>query len=329
MHNGWSEALRGLGEDVAEYCLDRRITFYDQVLLAEDMTDEQGRQAVHKALTRPQAITLAANGILAACYQMWPDVVLFVSAFFTPPWVLEVIRGRGHKIVMLFTESPYQDGQQLEMARYAHLSLLNDPVNISAYRELGRAEYMPHAYRESVHYPAPAGAAKEWDLAFIGTGFPSRQRFFEQMDLEGLEVCLRGPWFDVPEDSPLRDWTDLGPDGCVDNADTAAIYRAARTGINFYRREAEEAHEGEGWAAGPREVEMAACGLWFARDPRAESDELFPMLPAFTSPGEAGELIRWALAHPEDAAEAAGKARSAIADRTFTSHARKLLAMLS
>src|SRR5262252_4993898 len=187
---------------------------------------------------------------------------------------------------------------------------------------------MPHAYREHIHYPAAPGAAKEWDLAFIGTGFPSRQRFFEQMDLDGLNVCLRGPWFDMPEDSPLRDWTDLGPDGCVDNADTAAIYRGARTGINFYRREAEEDQDGQGWAAGPRELEQAACGLWFARDPRPESDELFPMLPAFTSPGEAGELIRWAIAHPDDAAEAAVKARSAIADRTFTSHARKLLAML-
>jgi len=53
------------------------------------------------------------------------------------------------------------------------------------------------------------------------------------------------------------------------------------------------------------------------------------MLPAFTSPEEAGELVRWALAHPEDAAEAAGKARSAIADRTFSHHARKLLALLN
>jgi hypothetical protein len=73
---------------------------------------------------------------------------------------------------------------------------------------------------------------------------------------------------------------------------------------------------------------MAACGLWFARDPRPESGDLFPMLPTFTSPEEAGELIRWALAHPGGAEEAAGKARAAVEGRTFTSHARKLLAML-
>jgi hypothetical protein len=167
-----------------------------------------------------------------------------------------------------------------------------------------------------------------WDFAFVGTGFPSRIQFFEQMNLDGLDVRLAGPWLDLPEDSPLRDYTDPNPEGCIDNTDTAAIYRQARTGLNLYRREAEDAHLGEGWACGPREIEQAACGLWFARDPRPESDELFPMLPAFTGPGEAGEQVRWALAHPDDAAEAAAKARAAVADRTFENHARKLLAMI-
>jgi len=297
------------------------------VLIGEEERDEHGAQVVHKALTRSQALELAANGILSALYQTWPDVVLFVSAFFTPPWLLEVIRARRHKVIMLFTESPYQDGQQLEMAKFADIALLNDPVNISQYEAVCPVAYAPHAYRPQVHYPAP-GAQKIWDLAFIGSGFPSRMEFFAAMDLGGLDVRLAGPWHDVPDDHPVRDWTDPDPEGCVDNTETADIYRQARTGINFYRREAEQDHVGEGHACGPREIEMAACGLWFARDPRPESDDLFGMLPSFTSPGEAGELIRWALAHPGDAAAAAEKARAAVADRTFANHAKKLLAML-
>ena len=148
------------------------------------------------------------------------------------------------------------------------------------------------------------------------------------MDLAGLNVRLSGLWMDLPEDSPLRDWTALESDDCIDNPETAAIYRRARTGINVYRTEAEDTHAGEGWACGPREIEMAACGLWFARDTRPESDELFPMLPAFTSPAEASDQIRWALAHPAERAEAAAKARAAVADRTFTEHARTLLRLL-
>jgi spore maturation protein CgeB len=329
VYNGWSEALRNLGEHVLEYNLDRRITFYDAALIEAGTTDEDGRPAVRKAMSRAEALELAANGILSACYQAWPDVVMLVSAFFTPSWVLEVIRARHHKVVMLFTEAPYQTDQQLEMAKYADIALLNDPTGIEQYQALCTSAYMPHAYRPAVHYPADPGAARKWDLSFIGTGFPSRIRFFEAMDLDGLDVHLAGPWLDLPEDSPLRDWTATDPDNCVSNEQTAETYRASRCGINFYRRESEDAHAGEGWAVGPREVELAACGTWFTRDPRPESDGLFPMLPSYTSPAEAGEQIRWALAHPAERHEAARKARAAIEDRTFTANATALLRLIS
>ena len=327
VHTGWVEALRALGEDVYTFNLDDRLLFYDSTMIKVGENAEGG-DVFRKAVTREQAVNLAAHGILGALYQVWPDVVFLVSAFFMPPGLLDMMRGRGHKVVLLHTEAPYQDDEQLARAACADLSLVNDPVNLAAYRELGPAEYMPHAYRPEAHYPAP-GAAKLWDLSFVGTGFPSRVKFFERMALDGLDVRLAGPWFQLDEDSPLRNYADPDPEGCVGNEETADIYRQSRTGINFYRRESEDAHQGEGWACGPREIELAACGLWFARDPRPESDELFPMLPAFTSPEEAGELVRWALAHPEDAAAAAGKARSAIADRTFSHHARKLLALLN
>ncbi len=283
--NGWSEALTGLGEQVEEFPLDHRLRFYNGCIAETGERLECGCPGVRKFLDREQAIQLAVDGILGAAYRWWPDVILCVSAFFVPPWLLQVLRARGHKIVMLMTESPYQDDFQLKMAQYADLTLLNDPVNLDAYRQVGPAEYVPHAYRPSVHYPATQPFGCTYDLAFVGTGFPSRARFFSQMDLAGLTVRLSGLWMDLPEDSPMRDWTALEDDACVDNDQTAAIYRRARTGINFYRQESEDTHAGEGYACGPREIEQAACGLWFARDSRPESDELFPMLPSYSQPG--------------------------------------------
>ena len=73
---------------------------------------------------------------------------------------------------------------------------------------------------------------------------------------------------------------------------------------------------------------MAASGLWFARDARGESDALFPMLPAFSGPQEASDAVRWALSHPRLRAKAAAAARAAVADRTFTNHARRLIRLL-
>jgi spore maturation protein CgeB len=328
VYEGWTEALRGLGEEVFTFNLDKRLQFYDTVLVELDQKDAEGRPAVRKAMTRERAIEQAAYGILGAAFQCWPHVILLVSAFFTPPALLDMLRGRGMKVVLLHTESPYQDDEQLTRAAHADVNLVNDPAGIAAYRELGPAEYMPHAYRPAVHCPAQPGTGAEYDLSFIGTGFPSRIRFFEEMGLDGLAVKLGGMWMQLPEDSPLRDWTTTRDDDCVDNADTAAIYRRSRTGINFYRREGEETHAGEGVACGPREIEMAACGLWFARDPRPESDELFPMLPAYATPGEAGELIRWYLAHPDQREACAAAAREAVSGRTFEANARSLLRLL-
>jgi hypothetical protein len=73
---------------------------------------------------------------------------------------------------------------------------------------------------------------------------------------------------------------------------------------------------------------MAATGLFFVRDPRGEGDTLWPMLPTFANPAEASDLVRWWLAHDELRADAARKAREAIADRTFTRNAATLLRLL-
>ena len=327
VHTGWAEALRGLGEEVMEYELDRRLTFFDMALVETGRTDGDGHPEVRKFVTREQAITMAADGLLGTVYRWWPDVVLCTSAFFTPPWVLEIIRSRKHRIVMLFTEGPYQTGAQLRMAEYADLSLVNDPCDIGRYREIAPAEYMPHSYRPGLHRPGPAVPEMACDLGFVGTGFPSREKFFEAMDLDGLDVLLAGNWIGLAEDSPLRGYVAHEEDRCLDNEQTAQVYRSARCGINFYRREAEDDCPAA-WACGPREIEMAACGLFYLRDPRGEGDELFPMLPAFTSPQQASELLRWYLAHPDQREKRAAAAREAIADRTFESNARRLLELL-
>jgi spore maturation protein CgeB len=239
------------------------------------------------------------------------------------------MRDRGHKVVLLFSESPYQDDMQLSLAEHADLSLVNDPVNIAAYRQFGPAEYMPHAYRPHVHRPGPAEPELKSDFAFVGTGFKSRVEFFERMDFSGLDVLLAGTWPDLADDSPLRRYLAGGETvQCTDNEETAAIYRSSRAGINFYRREAEDAHRGEGWAMGPREVEMAASGLFFLRDPRPEGDEVFPMLPTFAGPEDASEQLRWWLAHDREREKAAAAARAAVADRTFEANAKRLLQLL-
>jgi len=330
---GWVEGLRELGEQVHVFNLADRLSFYDQALLPTSV-DGQFR----KALSGKEAIELSMNGLAAALFKVRPDVLLVVSGIFTPYEMLDQARSYGTEVIALCTESPYEDDRQLALAAHCDLVLLNDPVNLERFQQVAPTVYVPHAYRPDVHHPGESRYAP-CDFAFVGTGYPSRVWFFEQMDLTGLDVVLGGNWQRIGESSPLYRLVGHDQGLCLGNEDAADLYRAARVGINTYRRETgaglnEAVADPSGLemfagvAIGPREVEMAACGLPFLRDPRPESDAVFPMLPVFDGPQEAGELLRWWLTHPVERQAAADHARASITGRTFAAHAAQLLQLL-
>jgi spore maturation protein CgeB len=327
VHAGWVEALRNAGQKVFEFNLSDRLLFYSNALLE---TDQPGR--FKRAFGTDEAIDLAVNGLYAAILKICPDVLIVVSAFFVPPALLNRAREVGVKVDLIHTESPYEDERQLALAPHASLNILNDPTNLERFRTVAPTEYFCHAYRPTVHHPGNPVPVLACDLGFVGTGFPSRVEFFEAMDLDGLDVVLAGNWKLLGGDSdgsPLAQYVVHGLEDCLDNQQTADLYRSAKVGINLYRREARENDTAEGWACGPREIEMAACGLPFVRDPRPESDELFgSILPTFSTPDEAAEQVRWLLAHEGIRQTAAEKARAAIQDRTFQAHAARLLRLL-
>jgi spore maturation protein CgeB len=340
---GWLEAFHELGVQVAVHNTNDRLVFFSRALLplidpvtGKEAKDEFGLPIVRQAVTQEQAISMAMEGLGLALLAFAPDIVFFISAFFTTEKMFKLIRARGHKVVILATESPYQDDEQALRGQLAHLNLLNDPANLGMFRALGApAEYQPHCYRPSVHYPrsGPVNPELVSDFVFVGTAFESRIRFFEEMDLSGIDTMIMGnDWGKLPLDSPLAKLVATGAGNeadCVTNPEAAELYRNGRTGLNFYRREGESTHEKDrAVALGPREVEMAACRLPFARDPRPEGDELFPMLPRFTSPGEAGDQLRWLLAHDREREKMAVQASAAIADRTFLASAKRLLTRL-
>jgi spore maturation protein CgeB len=321
--NGWVEALRELGQDVIEHRFSRTLTFYNEALLPA------GGGEVKKAMDIDQAAALAVDRICAALYKVRPDVLLLVSGFLLPPELLDAARSYGTKVVLLHTECPYEDERQLQLAPHADLNLVNDPTGIEAYRAVAPTEYVPHAYRPALHSPGDPDPALACDLAFVGTAYPSRVAFLRRMDLTGLDVLLAGNWQSLGDDDPLLPFVAHALDECLDNTGAVDIYRSARAGLNLYRREGEKSTQVAGWAMGPREVEMAACGLFFLRDPRGEGDEVLDMLPTVASPEDASEQLRWWLDHPQERQELALKARSAIADRTFENHAAAVLRLLT
>lgn len=344
VHQGWFEAFRDMGFTVAEYNLGDRLTFYDSALVEVAEPVDDGLKAIHidvggkrlifkKALHQEKARDLAINGLYAALYKLRPDILFLVSAFFVPLHLIDVVKSYGTKVVLLCTESPYEDNRQLTYADRVDVVLLNDPVNLERFKEKNKASYyIPHAYRPGIHMLpnvgaiAPTGMAA--DFAFVGTGFDSRIKFLEKMDFNGIDVLLAGNWQQLNDDSPLRKYVAHEPEECLDNRQTADVYKFSKVGMNLYRREAETPAHSQGVALGPREVEMAACGMFFLRDPRPEGDELFPMLPTFSSPEEASDQLRWWLDHPVQRRNAELAARDAIKDRTFYANVKELMRIL-
>ena len=321
--------MRKLGHDVLSYNTNDldRLAFYGQILFP-DLTKERcshcDRWATKKAIEDPLTIArMATTGVLSACFEFNPDIVFFISAFFQNMSTLQLLRKRGVKVVMLHTECPYQDEEQIARGSLSHLNILNDPTNIERWATIGPVAYFPHSYDPDVHYP-PAEREYDSDFTFVGTAFNSRCEFFNNMNFDGLRVSLGGNGWDkvLPQYRRLYDYLGHRPDECVDNDETARVYRRSKTGLNFYRREGEDEHAGEGWAMGPREIEMAACGLFFIRDSRPESDETFPMLPTFSSPAEAEELLRYYVAHDEEREDLADLAQNRIQDWTFDNRAK-------
>jgi glycosyltransferase involved in cell wall biosynthesis len=321
VHNGLVKGLRACGCEVSELNLSDRLEFYGRARIKGD----NGRY--RQAFNEEAAISMATLGIEAALYRQWPDVVILVSGFFVAPYLWGVLARRPHHVVYWCTESPYEDDRQGRGARYADTVILNDPTNLDKFRaEINeRTFYLPHSYDPDIHHPPTEPIDDPHDFAFVGTGFPSRVEWLERVDWSGVDAALAGNWNLLEDDSPLLPLLLHNRSYCLDNDLTADLYRRSKVSLNLYRQEHSEGANADGWAMGPREVELAACGTFFFRDARGEGDELFPHLPTITTPEAFSAELRWWLDHDAERVAAAETARSAVADRTFHNSARRLL----
>jgi spore maturation protein CgeB len=334
VHVGWVEALRELGEEVHVFNLDDRLALYGNALLDTGEADENGAMKLRHAFPDPDdAVRTAVNGLAATLWHQRPQVLLVISGFFVPVEFLDQARSYGTRVVLLHTEQPYELDRELKLSEHADVTLLNDPTHAERFKAVCPTFYAPHAYRPSVHYPGAGDPGLACDFAFVGTGFGSRRWFFEQMydagGFDGVDVTLAGNWRGIEDDSVLRKYlVDDDPDACFDNDQAAELYRSARVGINLYRREHDEGADALGVAMGPREVELAACGAFFLRDPRPEGDLVLSMLPTFTGPEDAARQLRWWLDNDDARQKVARVAREAVEDRTFLNSARRLVRLL-
>lgn len=324
VYEGWAKAFETLGCEVRTYDLHDRLALFTSIEL-------EGKVLPYEA-----AIEIAAEGLKGRCYEYQPDLVFVISGFYITNFIWELWRRRNQQVAVLFTESPYEDDRQAALVERAEpdVVLVNDPTNLDRFRD-GRRHvyYMPHGYDPDRHQPGPSKATS--DFTFVGTGYPSRIEFFEACNFDGLDVTFAGNWSGLADESPLIPYLLHPKEHCSPNDETVQLYQQARVSANLYRAarrpeiEANRADLAHGWAMGPREVELAACGTFFLREPRGEGDQLLNMLPTFTEPDEFSDLLRFYVGNHKARAKAAKLARAAVQDRTFTAHAARFLRLIN
>jgi hypothetical protein len=322
VHRGLVSGLNANGVRVFDFRFDNYIDLFMGAYM--ELADGTFR----RAFDDPGAITMAGEALLAQLYKTPCETIVYVSGFWLSPHALAVAKKRGHRLVLWATESPYEDDRQLAIAEHMDAVIINDPMNIDAYRQVcGNVQYIPHSYDPALHRPGPGRPEWACDAAFVGTAFVERLEFMAGVDWSGIDLRLGGMW-DAKGTDPWLDRLVHPVAECLDNEAAVELYRSAKASWNFYRRTASWEGGSVGWAMGPREVELAATGTFFLRDPRPEGDRVLSMLPTFADPGEFGDLLRWWLSHDDARRDAATAARAAVADRTFANAAARLLAMV-
>lgn len=273
----------------------------------------------------------ASERVMAWALRYQVDVVLVVSAMVLHPDAVILMKRAGLRVVVLFTESPYDETPELKMAALVDGGWTNERASVERFRAVNsNMGYLPHAWHPERHRVEPGDPnVHSHDVVFVGSGFPERVEWFNAIDWRGIDLGLYGTWKGQGLKPSLRRCIK-GEE--VDNALAAHLYRRAKVGLNMYRTS-------QGWGGqhakpltltpeslSPRAYELAACGVFHLSQPRAEVTEIFgDLVPTFHSPQDAGDLIRRWLSDPDGRARHAAQLPACVAESSWAHRARTVI----
>lgn len=272
----------------------------------------------------------AGVGALEMALRHQVDGVIAVSAMYLHPDVLILMRRAGLRVFVLFTESPYDLPQELEIAKLVTGCWTNERSSVDAFRAVNpNSGYVPHGWHPLRHVPGPQSGDEDvqaHDVVFVGSAFPERVEWLNRVDWSGIDLGLYGMWQALKKNDPLRAFVRQGT---VDNAVTSALYRRAKIGLNLYRTSIGYGygeHITYAESMNPRAYELAACGAFHVSTYREEVREVFgELVPTFSSPYEASAVIRAWLADDEGRAQVQSELPARVAESSWVNRSTQVI----
>jgi hypothetical protein len=235
--DGLSHGLKQHGVTVVPYRLDDRIGYAVKWLhiMRRQKNKERKAQGLQPYPKPTQADVLyhAGVGAIEMAHRHKVDAVLVVSAMFLHPDVVILLKSTGKKVVVLFTETPYDIDQELKMAALVDGCWTHERSCLPDFKAVNKnSGYLPHGWHPERHFRgAVPDDVPSHDVVFVGSGFPERIEWFNAIDWTGIDLGLYGSWEGLglkPELAACIHSTEIGNDHAV------KLYRRAK--ISFFWR---------------------------------------------------------------------------------------------
>jgi spore maturation protein CgeB len=339
---GLIAGLRANGHEVGIYALT------DRIAAASEWVALLQRRARRRDPNRPKLthdermnriFDEAAKDVLAMALDNRVDGVLVISAMFVPGQTLWRLKQAGIPVGLVLTESPYDDERHVQLAPLATVVWTNERASVDRIKAVQpNTHYLAAAYDPALHTAIPQAMDTDYashDVVFVGTAFRERLDLLAAVDWTGIDLGLYGNFAGGvgghrPNAKCRRILDPYVRGGLMGNAETCALYRNAKIGLNIYRTSIDfqgKRHIDAAESMNPRAYELAAVGCFQMSDWREEIDDVMGAghVSAFASPDDLRAQIDYYLANPDERRAMATGARWWVEDHTFQRRAGQLV----
>lgn len=306
---GYERALRALGVEVHGYNYHQYLHFYFESLAHWETVNVDYERRLE------DAPFYASQHLVPAVIDFMPHVVLVVSGSALHKRAYDLLRRLSVPVVLLLTESPYEDETQIKIITQGHAAaaFTNERESVGRLSETGvPTTYLPHSYDPAVHRPRLHDVYYETDVFFHGTLWPERKALLDSLDDLPFAVHCSGITLERSEDRWL-----------IMNDEVAQWYSNAKIALNHHRSPNGSATH----SLGPRAYEIAACGAFQLCDgTRGELAEVFSeSVPTYTDADDLREKVVYYITRPDERQRLAEEARARVAPCTFENRAREIV----
>ncbi len=311
---GYRTALAARGHHLRDFAYNKRLQYHGKAIgPCPDPTNHDIESRHRHGIMKMASETI----VIEALYHHADAVVIVCGLNFNPigGWLLKRV---GIPVVVVLTESPYEDESQATFVREVEASAVTTNERLSA-AKYGWT-YLRHAYDPDVHKPSPPDLAYGSDVLLVGTGWADRQRWLEQVDWTGIQLRLLGVWPTMRPSSPL--WP-FYTETLVENSHLPRLYAATKIALNIHRGHPHAE------SLNPRAFEIAACGACQVTDYRAELTDVFgDSVPSVRTAVQLGDVLRRYLCDHDARHRLARDAQEKVMSETFAARVLTLESVL-